>query len=61
MKILFEILVSIVLHPLAFVLALINILGRDDLDGGKKLIWGVICVIPIGPLLYVAVGDGSLW
>jgi hypothetical protein len=61
MKILFEILVSIVLHPLAFVLALINILGRDDLDGGKKLIWGVICVIPIGPILYVAVGDGSLW
>jgi hypothetical protein len=61
MKILFEILVSIVLHPLAFILALINILGRDDLDGGKKLIWGVICVIPIGPILYVAVGDGSLW
>jgi hypothetical protein len=61
MKILFEILVSILLHPLAFVLALINILGRDDLDGGKKLIWGVICVIPIGPILYVAVGDGSLW
>jgi hypothetical protein len=61
MKILFEILVSIVLHPLAFVLALINILGRDDLDGGKKLIWGVICIIPIGPILYVAVGDGSLW
>ena len=61
MKILFEILVSIVLHPLAFVLALINILGRDDLDGGKKLICGVICVIPIGPILYVAVGDGSLW
>jgi hypothetical protein len=61
MKILFEILVSIVLHPLAFLLALINILGRDDLDGGKKLIWGVICFIPIGPILYVAVGDGSLW
>jgi hypothetical protein len=61
MKILLEILVAVLLHPLAFILALINILGRDDLDGGKKLIWGVICVIPIGPILYVAVGDGSLW
>ncbi len=60
MKVLFEILVAIVLHPIATILAILNILGRDDL-AGKKLIWGIVCVIPIGPILYVTIGDGALW
>ncbi|MFY9616280.1 MAG: PLDc N-terminal domain-containing protein [Candidatus Dormiibacterota bacterium] len=62
MKLLVEILLSIFLHPIAFVLALINILGRDDLGGGQKLIWVVVCFFwGIGPILYVLVGGGGLW
>jgi Phospholipase_D-nuclease N-terminal len=62
MKLLLEILISVFLHPLAFLLALVNIVGRDDLTGGQKLIWAVICVVwGIGPILYVLIGDGALW
>ena len=62
MKLLLEILVSIFLHPIAFVLALINILGRDDLAGLQKVIWAVVCLVwGIGPILYVLVGGGRLW
>ena len=62
MKLLLEILLSIFLHPIAFVLALINILGRDDLTGLQKVVWVVVCLVwGIGPILYVLVGGGRLW
>ncbi len=42
MKVLLEIVVAIVLHPIAFVLALINIAGRRYLNGVQKVIfWGI--------------------
>lgn len=62
MKLLIEILLSIILHPVAFVLALINILGRNDLTGLQKLVWAIVCLVwGIGPILYMLVGDGTLW
>jgi Phospholipase_D-nuclease N-terminal len=62
MKVLLEILISIFLHPLAFVLALINIVGRDDLTGGQKVLWAIVCILwGIGPILYILVGGGELW
>ncbi len=62
MKVVLEILISIFLHPVAFVLALINILGRSDLSGLQKLVWIVVCLVwGIGPILYVLVGGGRLW
>ena len=62
MKILLEILVSIVLHPVAFILALINILGRNDLTDLQKVVWAVVCLVwGIGPILYFLVGGGTLW
>jgi hypothetical protein len=61
-KLLLEILIAIVLHPLAIILTWINILGRSDLSGTQKFLWMVICLIWIvGPILYVLVGDGSFW
>lgn len=61
-KLLLEIVISLVLHPLAVVLAWINILGRSDLSTAKKAVWLVVTLIwGIGPLLYIAVGDGRLW
>jgi len=51
-----------VLHPLAAVLAWINILGRSDLGGGQKVLWAIISSVwGIGPILYVTVGGGTLW
>jgi hypothetical protein len=61
-KKLLEIVVSLLLHPVAFVLALLNILARRDLSSTAKLVWGVVSFVwGVGPILYVLVGDGELW
>ena len=62
MKLLLEILLAIFLHPLAFILALINITGRSDLTTLQKVGWGVVSVVwGIGPILYMVLADGELW
>lgn len=62
MKLLIEIVISLIFHPIAVVLTWINILGRSDLSGFKKLVWMIICLVwGIGPILYILVGDGDLW
>ena len=62
MKLLLQILVAVVLHPLAFLLMLLNLLGRDDIDGSKKLIWALVGLLwGIGPILYILIGEGALW
>ncbi len=62
MKLLLEILIAIFLHPIAFILCLINIAARSDLTTVKKLIWAVVTLIwGIGPILYVLLGDGAFW
>ena len=62
MKLLLEVLVSVILHPLAVVLLWINLAGRADLTTAKKLIWGVVGLVwGLGPILYILVADGSLW
>ena len=62
MKLLIEILVALILHPVAVVLAWINILGRSDLSGVQKALWMVVTLIwGIGPILYMFLGDGELW
>ncbi|MDQ2866271.1 MAG: PLDc N-terminal domain-containing protein [Candidatus Eremiobacteraeota bacterium] len=62
MKLLFEIVLAIFLHPIAAVLAWINILTRADLDGNKKIVWALVCILwGIGPILYMLVADGTLW
>lgn len=62
MKLLIEILISAILHPLAFVLALINIAVRTDLSLVQKVLWGIISVVwGVGPILYILLGGGDLW
>jgi hypothetical protein len=62
MKLVLEILLSAILHPIAAILMWINLAGRTDLDGGKKILWAVIGVFwGIGPILYIILGDGVLW
>ncbi len=62
MKLFLQILVSIILHPVAMLLMIINLIGRVDIDGGKKLVWALVALLwGIGPILYITVGDGALW
>ena len=62
MKLLLEILLSIVLHPVAAILMWINLFGRADLNGWQKAIWAITGVVwGIGPILYFLVGGGELW
>ncbi len=62
MKLLLEILLSVVLHPIALVLMLIDIARRSDLGSGKKLIWALVGLLwGVGEILYIIVGDGALW
>lgn len=62
MKLLLEILVSVILHPIAMLFMFVNVIGRDDLDGGKKFVWCLVGLLwGIGPILYITIGDGALW
>ncbi|MBV9104123.1 MAG: hypothetical protein JO060_11070 [Candidatus Eremiobacteraeota bacterium] len=62
MKLILEILVAIVLHPIAFLLMMMNLIGRHDLSDAKKVIWAIVGLLwGIGPILYMLVGEGALW
>jgi hypothetical protein len=62
MKVILEVLVALILHPVAFLLVLVNLAGRNDLTPAQKIVWGVVSIVwGIGPILYVIVGGGSLW
>jgi hypothetical protein len=62
MKLVVEILIAIFLHPVAFILCLVNLAARRDLTGLEKFVWGVICVLwGIGPILYVLLGRGAMF
>jgi hypothetical protein len=62
MKLFFEIVLSIFLHPIAMILMWINLLARGDMTTFKKLVWFVVSIIwGLGPILYVLAAEGSLW
>jgi hypothetical protein len=62
MKLFFEILLSLFLHPIAMVLMWINLIARGDMATFKKVIWFVVSIVwGLGPILYVLVAEGSLW
>ena len=62
MKVLLECLVGLILHPVAVVLLWINLASRSDLGTGQKILWAVVGLIwGIGPILYILLGNGSLW
>jgi hypothetical protein len=62
MKLLFEILLSVFLHPIAMILMWINLIARGDMTTFKKLVWFVVSILwGLGPILYILVAEGSLW
>ena len=61
-KLIVEILLAIFLHPIAFVLCVVNIVNRNDLSGLWKVLWIIISFFwGIGPILYILLGRGKLW
>ena len=61
-KLIVEVLLAIFLHPVAFVLAVIDIVNRKDMGGVAKLLWIIISFFwGIGPILYILLGGGKLW
>ena len=62
MKLIVEILMAIFLHPLAYILCIINIVTREDLSGIWKVLWILITFFwGIGPIIYVLLGRGEFW
>ncbi|HTX59942.1 MAG TPA: hypothetical protein VMH02_09730 [Verrucomicrobiae bacterium] len=62
MKLLLEILLSLILHPIAMILMWINLIARSDMSGLVKVAWFVTSLIwGLGPILYILVSEGSLW
>ena len=62
MKLVLEILVSVILHPVAVVLMWISLAGRSDLSSAQKIVWALVGLLwGVGPVLYILVGNGSLW
>jgi len=62
MKLLLEILLSVILHPIAVILMWIDLAKRDDLNMLQKIVWAVFGIVwGIGPVLYMIVGGGTLW
>lgn len=62
MKLLFEILLSILLHPIAMILMWINLIARGDMSTFVKVVWFIVSIVwGLGPILYVLVADGALW
>ena len=57
-----EVLMAIFLHPIAFVLCIVNIVNRKDLSGLSKVLWIIITFFwGIGPILYLLLGRGKFW
>ncbi len=62
MKLVLEILISAILHPIAVILMWIHLAGRSDLTALQKAVWAVAGLVwGIGPILYILVGGGRLW
>ena len=62
MKLFLEIVISIILHPIAMVLMWINLIVRKDLETVPKIAWFVASLVwGLGPILYLLVADGDFW
>lgn len=62
MKLFLQIVIAVILHPIAVVLMWINLAGRTDLSRMQTIIWAIVGLVwGIGPILYMLVGDGALW
>ena len=56
-----EIVLALVLHPLAVIGAWYDLWNRHDMSAGKRALWAVIVLVwGIGPILYVILEHGKV-
>jgi len=60
-KLIVEVVLAIFLHPIAFVLCVIDIVNRTDLSGAWKVLWIIITFSGHRPILYILLGRGKFW
>ena len=61
-KFIAEVLVAIFLHPVAYILCIIDIVNHQDRGGLWKVAWIVVTFFwGIGPILYLIFGGGKFW
>lgn len=61
-KFIVEVVLAIFLHPIAFVLCVIDIVNRKDMGGVGKVLWIIISFFwGIGPILYLLLASGKFW
>ena len=53
---------AIFLHPVAYILTVVDVVNRKDMTGFWKVFW-IIVAFPwgIGPILYLVFGGGKFW
>jgi len=62
LKVIAEVLLAIFLHPIAFLLCVINIVGRKEMGTLSKVLWIIVTFFwGIGPILYLLIGGGTFW
>ncbi len=62
MKLFLEIVLSVLLHPIAMILMWVNLIARGDMTTLKKVVWFAVSIVwGLGPILYILVAEGSLW
>jgi hypothetical protein len=60
MKKLVELLICVLLHPIAVILIWIDLLARGDASTAAKVAWAILVLIPLVPCVYVLI-SGDLW
>ena len=62
MKLIIELILAVIFHPIAVIFAWVNLIVRKDMSDGKKILWAFVCLLwPIGVFLYILLADGALW
>jgi hypothetical protein len=57
-----QIMLAVLVQPLAAILMWINLSGRTDLGPRRKAFWACASFVWIfGPLAYIMIGGGRLW
>jgi hypothetical protein len=53
-------LICCVLHPIAVVLIWITVWFKKDFNLFQKIVWAVVCIVPLVPFVYVLTGNDFL-
>jgi hypothetical protein len=53
-------LICCLLHPIAVVLIWVTIPFKSELGLGQKVMWAILCIVPLVPFVYVLTGNEFL-